>query len=118
MADRAGLVKMTIAESNYDVKGSVTIRPTRFSREAIEGLDGYHGTKVVPKACGASGTITDAAGLKLADLQKLIGVEVYFELSNGKQYKLHGATFLDQAELDVGEGEIAFEFAAETCSEY
>lgn len=117
MADRAGLISMTIDGARYDVKGSVTIRPTKFSREAIEGLDGYHGTKVVPKACGASGTITDAAGLKVNDLQKIIGGEVYFELANGKQYTLHDATFLDQAELDVGEGEIGFEFAASNCTE-
>jgi hypothetical protein len=118
MSDRAGLIRMTIQGDSYDVKGSVTIRPTNLSREAIEGLDGYHGTKRMPKAPGADGTLTDSGTLKLKTLQDVVDGEVFFELANGKSYMLTGATFLDQAELGVDEGEVGFSFAANQCNEY
>jgi hypothetical protein len=118
MSDRAGLIRMTIQGDSYDVKGSVAIRPTALSREPIEGLDGYHGTKRVPKAPGANGTLTDSKILSLQDLQAVVDGEVFFELANGKSYMLTGATFLDQAELDVDEGEIGFAFACDRCNEY
>lgn len=118
MADRAGLIRMTINALPYDVKGSVTIRPSNKSREAIEGLDGYHGTKVVPKAPGASGTLTDSGTLQIKELQEIVDGEVFFELANGKSYMLTEATYLDQAELDVAEGEIGFVFSAAACNEY
>jgi hypothetical protein len=109
---------MTIQGDSFDVKGSVAIRPTNLSREPIEGLDGYHGTKRVPKAPGANGTITDGGTVKLKDLQDVVDGEVFFELANGKSYMLTGATFLDQAELDVDEGEIGFAFSCDRCNEY
>ena len=118
MSDRAGLIRMTIQGTPYDVKGSVTIRPTDVSREAIEGLDGYHGTKRMPKAPGADGTLTDSGTLQLQKLQEVVDGEVFFELANGKSYMLTGATYLDQAELDVDEGEVGFSFACVRCNEY
>ena len=118
MSDRAGLIRMTINGEGFDVKGSVSVRPTNLSREAIEGLDGYHGTKRMPKAPGAEGTLTDAGTLRLQKLQEVVDGEVFFELANGKSYMLTGATYLDQASLDVDEGEVGFSFAAVRCNEY
>lgn len=118
MSDRAGLIRMTINSDTFDVKGSVTIRPTNISREPIEGLDGYHGTKRVPKAAGAEGTITDSTTLSLQELQEVVDGEVFFELANGKSYMLTNATFLPQAELNVDEGEIGFAFSCDRCNEY
>ena len=118
MADRAGLKRMTIDGVPYDVKGSVAVRPSDESREPIVGLDGYHGTKLVPVAPGASGTLTDGAGIKTKDLQAIKDKEVFFELANGKSYMLTNATWLDQIELNVDEGEIPFNFSAEFCNEY
>jgi hypothetical protein len=109
---------MTINGDSFDVKGSVVVMPTNMSREAIEGLDGYHGTKRIPKAPGATGTLTDAGTLSLQDLQNVVDGEVFFELANGKSYMLVRATYLDQAELNVDEGEISFSFAADRCNEY
>lgn len=118
MADRAGLKRMTIDGVPYDVKGSIVIRPSDGSREAIVGLDGYHGTKFVPQAPGAGGIITDGPDVSIKDLQGLVDVEVFFELANGKSYMLTNATYLDHIELNVDEGEIPFVFSAEFCNEY
>jgi hypothetical protein len=118
MSDRAGLIRMTIQGDSYDVKGSVAIRPTNLSREPIEGLDGYHGTKRIPKAAGANGIITDSGTLKIKDLQDVVDGEVFFELANGKSYMLTGATYLEQAELGVDEGEVGFSFSCDRCNEY
>jgi hypothetical protein len=117
MADRAGVISITIDGSTEDCKALATIRPNDFMREAITGADGYHGTALKAAVPGADITITDRKGLDVAKLQNLIDTTVVIELANGKIWQLTNATVLDQVELTPEEGEISLVFAATSCEE-
>ena len=117
MADRAGVVSITIDGITEDCKALATIRPTGFMREAIVGADRYHGTALKAAVPGADITITDRQGLDVAKLQALLDTTIVIELANGKLWQLTNATTLDQIELSPEEGEIALVFAADSCEE-
>ena len=117
MADRAGVVSITIDGSTEDCKALATIRPTSFMREAILGVDKYHGTSLKAAVPGADITITDRQGLDVKLLQNLVDTTVLIELANGKVWQLTNATALDQIELAPEDGEISLVFGAESCEE-
>ena len=117
MADRAGVKSITVNGSTEDCKALATIRPTGYMREAIVGVDKYHGTALKAAAPGADLTITDRMGLDVAALQNILDGTVQIELANGKVWELTNATVLDQVELAPEEGEITLVFAAESCQE-
>ena len=117
MADRAGVISITIDGSTEDCKGIAGIRPSGFMREAIIGADGYHGTSLKGAVPGATVTITDRMGLDVERLQNLVDTTVVIELANGKLWELTNATALDQIELTPEEGEIPITFGCESCQE-
>jgi hypothetical protein len=117
MADRAGVKSITFNGTTEDCKALATIRPSGFMREAIVGVDKYHGTALKAAAPGADITITDRLGLDVAALQNIVDGSVMIELANGKVWELTNATVLDQVELAPEEGEVSIVFAAESCQE-
>lgn len=117
MADRAGVISITIDGTTEACKALATIRPSGVMREAIVGVDGYHGTSLKGAVPGADITITDRQGLDITLLQNLVGVKVLFELAVGKTWELTDASVLDQVELSPEEGEIALVFGCTSCQE-
>jgi len=117
MADRAGVISLTIDGSTEDCKALATIRPTSFMREALVGVDRYHGTSLKAAVPGIDLTITDRKGLDVAILQNLVDTTLVVELAVGKVWQLTNATMLDQLELAPEEGEITLVFGCESCEE-
>ena len=117
MADRGGVVSLTIDGITEDCKALAVIRPTGFQRESIVGPDGYHGTILKGAAPGADITITDRGNLEVTRLQNLVSTTVIIELANGKLYQLTNASVLDQVELNPETAEIPLTLACEHCEE-
>lgn len=81
-------------------------------KEAVVGIDGFHGYKELPITAYIQGAITDEQDLDVRNFAELTGVTVTAELANGKVVTFKNAH--QAADLDQGteEGEIPFRFEA------
>ena len=117
MADRAGIVSITIDGATEDCKGVAELRYTGASREPIVGADRYHGTALKAEAKGGKLTITDRPDLDIAKLQNIVDKDVTVEMATGKLAQMTLATVTNQVVLNPENGEIELEIVAESCVE-
>lgn len=87
MADNlriAGTAFLAVDGQTLPLVGDFEYMPSTVSREPLLGMDGVHGYTEKPVAGWIKGTIRDAGGLKVADLNAMVGVTVTCVLANGK----------------------------------
>lgn len=80
----AGLATLSVNGRNYLIEGAFKYSPSSRTRESLVGMDGIHGFKETPIAPSMSGTLRDAGGLSVADLNTMTDVTVTAQLANGK----------------------------------
>lgn len=80
----AGTCFLSVDGKNYLVSGDFEYSPSKVERETLVGMDIVHGYSEKPAVPHISGTIRDAGGLKVADLNAMTNVTVVAELANGK----------------------------------
>ncbi len=117
MADIGGIKSLSIDGATYPCRAVAEIRYATFSREAVAGPDGPHGTILKGAIPGIDLTISDAGDLDIERLQHLVDVDISIEMATGKVVELTLATALDQISLSPETGEIAITFSCWSCQE-
>lgn len=80
----AGTANLTVDGQNYMLVGDFDYNPSLFTRESLSGMDGVHGYSEKPRPGSINGTLRDAGGLSVADLNAMRNVTVVAQLANGK----------------------------------
>jgi hypothetical protein len=80
----AGIAYLSVDGQTYMLAGDLSYSPSSVSRETLTGQDRVHGFSEKPHAGFIAGTLRDAAGLTVAQLNAMTNVTVVAELANGK----------------------------------
>lgn len=80
----AGTAFLSVDGQTLPLVGDFEYSPSLVGRKDMPGADGIHGYSEKPIAGWIKGTIRDAGGLKVADLNAMTGVSVVCVLANGK----------------------------------
>jgi len=80
----AGIAYLSVDGKQYMLAGDFAYSPSKVSRETLVGQDTVHGYSEKPHQGMMSGTLRDAGGLTVADLNAMTNVTVTAELANGK----------------------------------
>jgi hypothetical protein len=107
---RAGVIWLKIDGQQLEAKGSFTIQPGAYKREAIVGADGIHDYKVTPQVASIEGAITDNKDLDTNKIRNATNVTVTLELVNGKLWVLEEAWYASEGTMTTEEGEIGIRF--------
>ena len=103
----AGVTKVTLDGEAFRVKGSVEIVYSDVKREAVVGLDGFHGYKEEPKACSIKLDLTVGPELSLSRLKTVTNSTVVCEGPTGATFVLANAVFDGDGAYDPGEGKLS-----------
>lgn len=113
----AGIAFVKVNGTQYPLKGSFTVSPSRYEREGIAGQDRVHGYKEMPRVPFIEGDISTVPGLSIEDLEAITDATVTAELSNGSVYVLTGAWCTLAQEIDTAEGQTTVRFEGIECNE-
>lgn len=80
----AGTAYVSVDGATYPLVGDVEWQVSDVTREALLGLDGYHGYAERPAATHMQGTFRDYGDYEAAVFRDMVNVTVTFELANGK----------------------------------
>jgi Phage tail tube protein len=80
----AGTANLTVDGLNYMLVGDFDYNPSSYTRESLVGMDGVHGYSEKPRTGAIGGTLRDAGGLLVADLNAMRNVTIVCQLANGK----------------------------------
>ncbi|GJG92835.1 phage tail tube protein [Cupriavidus pauculus] len=80
----AGTANITVDGKALMLAGDFEYNPSTRTRTTLTGQDSVHGYSEVPKAGSISGTLRDAGGLRVSDLNDMTNVTIVTELANGK----------------------------------
>lgn len=80
----AGVCTFTVDGVNYMMAGDFSYKLSGVSRETLKGQDGVHGYKEQIEQGYIGGTIRDAGGVSMADLNGMSNVTLVLQLANGK----------------------------------
>ncbi len=118
MADRrGGVIALLIDGERVDVKGNVTYNLGLDANEPILGASGPQGYKSVPQVPRCEGTLTDRAGLDVAEMMRKSDAQIVLELANDKSIAFQDAYFGGEGDITTEEGEISFRFYSDSAEE-
>lgn len=80
----AGTAFLSVDGQTLPLAGEFEYCPSTVGRKPLPGMDGIHGYSESPIPGWIKGTIRDAGGLKISDLNDMTGVTVVCVLANGK----------------------------------
>lgn len=80
----AGTAYLSVDGQTLPLVGDFEYCPSTVAREPMPGMDGIHGYSEKPVPGYIKATIRDAGGLRVADLNAMVGVTVTCLLANGK----------------------------------
>lgn len=80
----AGTANITVNGKSYLLAGDFEYNPSKVTRTTLTGQDSVHGYSETPRPGSISGTLRDAGGLHVSDLNDMTNVTIVAELANGK----------------------------------
>lgn len=102
-----GRVEFKIGAKRYSARGSFTIRPTTFSREAGANTDGTLYVTTKAETAEAEFTLSDKCGLNINEIVEGCHVDATFKLVDMKKTWLFSrASVVGRPEFDTDSGEI------------
>ena len=90
----AGTASITVAGTTYLLEGSFKYSPSTVKREALVGMDGFHGWKETPVPGSISASLRDTGDLTVADFNATIAhalglpVNKDFYSKSGRPFKV------------------------------
>ncbi len=106
-----GVANISIDGVNYALRGDLKIRWGGRVREDVTGADAQdHGWIEKPTPCGFDLTMSDSAGLSMAQLQAITGATATLEMNTGKVYVGSNTRQTGELELDAMEGKVPIKF--------
>lgn len=106
----AGVTKITLDGTAFRVKGSVEVVFSNAKREAVTGLDGFHGFKEDPQACSIKFDLSVGLELSLTRLQAVTNATIVCEGPTGAAFVLANAVYAGDGGYDPGEGKLTATF--------
>jgi len=97
----AGTAQFTVDGTTYQLVGNMKYSPSSVKREAMMGLDGFHGWKETPIPGRMSMTVRDAGDLTVANFNVMRNVTVVFTLANGKIVTGRNMGAVDDQEVET-----------------
>lgn len=102
----AGIATISVNGASLMLTGDLAYGVSSISRETLIGQDRVHGYSEKPHAGFISGTIRDAGGLSVANLNAMTNVTVVLELANGKTIIGRNMWMVDAQEVKTPEAAI------------
>ena len=118
MANKTGIIFLTVNGEQKQAKGSFTYNLGKNKRESIIGADGVHGVKETPQAAVIEGMITDSKEISVEDLVNLLDATVTLQLNNGKIVSIEEAAYTADGNVTTEEGEIEIRFEGKNGREF
>lgn len=119
MADNliAGTASIVVDGATYLLDGEFKYSPSTVKREALMGMDGFHGWKETPVPGSISASIRDAGGLSVASFNAMRNVTIVAQLANGKTIIGRNMGSVDDLEVDSTEAKFGIKWQGPTVTE-
>ena len=112
----AGIATFKRDGAPYALRGTLTIQPLNTKKEAVIGVDGFHGYKEEPIAAYIEAEVT-VGSFSVKALQGVTNSTITAELPNGTVYALRQAFFAGESSIDAGDGKVKIRFEGAECVE-
>jgi hypothetical protein len=112
-----GIAYLKVNGEQYLLRGDLMISPDRYERKEVIGQDGMHGYTETPHAPSIKATLTDRAGLSIAQFENMTDVTVTAEELNGKTYVLRNAFTTTARQINTAEGSFEVTWVGMACEE-
>lgn len=107
-----GIIKFFVDGAIQQAKGEFTINDGSPKREAIMGVDGYHGHKAEPQPAMIQGSITVGPDTDIKAIKAITDAQIQIDLANGQTYVQPNSAYTGEGNYTTGEGELGVEFKA------
>lgn len=113
----AGTAQLTVDGVTYQLVGEAKYMPSTVKREALLGMDGFHGWKETPIAGSISMSVRDAGNLTVFDFNTMRNATVVLQLANGKVVCGRNMGSTESQEVDTEDAKFELKFEGPQVSE-
>ena len=113
----AGTAYFSINGKRRRLSGEFSWQPSTSTREALIGMDGFHGYKQKPAAGMIKAKLRDGSDVSVTDLGNMAGVTITVELANGKTVSGSNMFTTEQPTVEAEEGTIDLTWAGGSVTE-
>ena len=113
----AGTAQVTVDGVTHQLEGAAKYSPCKVKREALNGMDGFHGWKESPITGSISLSIRDAGNPTVADFNAMRNATVVLALANGKVVVGRNMGTTDSQEVDAEDAKFEVKFEGPEVSE-
>ena len=113
----AGVAQVTVDGTTYQLEGDLKYSPSTVKREALLGMDGFHGWKETPVTGSITMSLRDAGNLAVGDFNKIRNSTVVLQLANGKIVVGRNMGTVDALEVDSADAKFEVKFEGPQVSE-
>ncbi|TCK36727.1 tail tube protein [Paraburkholderia sp. BL8N3] len=113
----AGTAQLTVDGVTYQLVGEAKYMPSTVKREALLGMDGFHGWKETPIAGSISMSVRDAGDLTVFDFNTMRNATVVLQLANGKVVCGRNMGSTESQEVDTEDAKFELKFEGPQVSE-
>ena len=113
----AGTAQVTVDGTTYQLEGGLKYSPSTVKREAMMGMDGFHGWKETPVPGSITMSIRDAGDLTVGAFNAMRNATIVASLANGKTVTGRNMGATDAQEVDAEEAKFEVKFEGPQVSE-
>jgi hypothetical protein len=113
----AGTAQVTVDGVTYQLEGAAKYMPSTVKREALLGMDGFHGWKETPVAGSISLSIRDGSSFAVGAFNTVRNATVVLVLANGKIVTGRNMGAVDTQEVEAEDGKFELKFEGPQVSE-
>lgn len=106
----AGTAQVTVDGTTYQLEGGLKYSPSTVKREALMGMDGFHGWKETPVPGSITMSIRDAGDLTVSSFNAMTNSTIVATLANGKVVTGRNMGATDVQEVDAAEAKFEVKF--------
>lgn len=113
----AGTAQVTVDGTTRQLEGGAKYSPSTVKREALMGMDGFHGWKETPVPGSITLSLRDAGDMSVADFNAIRNATVVLSLANGKIVTGRNMGTTDAQEVDAEDAKFEVKFEGPQVSE-
>lgn len=113
----AGVAQVTVDGTTYQLEGDLKYSPSTVKREALLGMDGFHGWKETPVTGSITMSLRDAGSLSVGSFNSIRNSTIVLQLANGKIVVGRNMGTVDALEVDSADAKFEVKFEGPQVSE-
>jgi len=113
----AGVAQVTVDGTTYQLEGDLKYSPSTVKREALLGMDGFHGWKETPVTGSITMSLRDAGSLSVGSFNSIRNSTIVLQLANGKIVVGRNMGHVDTLEVDSADAKFEVKFEGPQVSE-